>query len=211
MRLHTAWLAVVMTAVACSTPETTPPVTHDPVATTNPAGTGEPTVPNSAGPTTVPVDDPAAVCNGYLVLLRSGDDAPLRQALVGDSEILSDLEVMLSSEGEFAAIAEAALRVEEALREKCEARFAAGVEPASDDDSALVTFFEAVIDGDEAAGAQVAWANVTAQFSPWSTTRDEDLPAYTVDGGTGFLAISRAITVACRAEGGVVVSCVYQE
>ncbi|CAN5823629.1 hypothetical protein BH23ACT5_BH23ACT5_01020 [soil metagenome] len=202
MRMHTAWLAVVvMTAVACSTPETTPPTTADPGATTTPTAAGQ----------TTAVDDPAAVCNGYLVLLRSGDDAPLREALVGDSEILSDLDVMLSSEGEFAAIAEAALRVEAALREKCEARFAAGVEPAPDDDSALITFFEAVIDGDEAAGAKVAWANVTAQFSPWASTRGDDLPAYTVDGGTGFLAISRAITVACRAEGGVVVSCVYQE
>lgn len=203
MRIHTAWLVVVvMAAVACSTPEAIPPTSTGPLPTTTPT---------AAGQTTTPVDDPAAECNGYLVLLRSGDDAPLRQALVGDSETLSDLDVMLSSEGEFEAIAEAALRVEAALRERCEARFAAGVEPAPDDDSALITFFEAVVDGDEAAGAKVAWANVTAQFSPWSPTRSDDLPAYTVDDGTGFLSISPAITVSCRAEGGVVVSCVYQE
>ncbi|MGA7270246.1 MAG: hypothetical protein WB239_04165, partial [Acidimicrobiia bacterium] len=100
-RLHWALLAVL---VACSAPV---------------ADQTSPTPPSSPPPASTPaveatVADSAPLCNGYLVLLRSGDDGPLREAL-DDPSVLEDLDTMLADEGEFAAIAEAALRVEEAV------------------------------------------------------------------------------------------------
>lgn len=155
--------------------------------------------------TTLPPDF-AALCNGYLVLLRSGDPEPLRAALE-DPGLEADLETMMSTEGEFEAIAGAALRVEEAVVGRCADRYSLGTTPAADDAAALQAFLEALADGDQEAAEQVAWANVVAQFT-WAT---QDAGAIVIDGSTASMPIGPNRVVVCRAEGAVVVACRYQD
>lgn len=184
-------LVGLLALVACSGPSAEPATTVPPPATSVPATS-----------TTRP--DFAALCNGYLVMLRSGEAEALRAELEGDVE--ADLDVMLSSEGEFAAIAAAALRVEEYVVERCADRFALGVEPAADDPTALRTFLTALADGDQERAGGVAWENVVAQFT-WQAVDSGEIVvegsrARMDYGGTG---------VECEASGGVVVSCRFTE
>ncbi len=114
---------------------------------------------------------------------------------------------MLSEEGEFAAIATAALRVEEAVVERCAERFAAGTEPASDNAAALERFMAALGAGDQAAGEKVAWANVVAQV-PWVPGGPEGF-SFQIDGSSGTALIARNTMIVCHARAGVVVSCTF--
>lgn len=114
---------------------------------------------------------------------------------------------MLSDEGEFAAIARAALRVEEAVVERCTERFAAGTEPAADDATALERFMTALRAGDEAEGAKVAWANVVAQVR-WVPGGPEGF-TYQVDGASATALVGRSTMIVCHAREGVVVACIF--
>lgn len=149
--------------------------------------------------------DFAALCNGYLVLLRSGDPGALEQELEGDQ--LTDLETMLSSEGEFEAIAAAAVRLEQFVVARCAERFAVGVEPAPDNSTALTTFLSALAAGDQEGGARVAWENVVAQFT-WSSAAPSEI---VIEGDTATMAYGPTSVVTCEAAEGVVVSCRFQE
>ena len=151
--------------------------------------------------TTIPVDS-AALCNGYLVLLRSGDADPLR-AVVEDESVISDIETMLASEGEFEAISAAALRVEDYVVSRCVERFTAGLTPAQNDSEALDRFMTALAVGQRAEAEQVAWAHVVAQF-PWSP---ESGMSFEVDGATATAELGRGVSLTCRAQRGAVVSC----
>lgn len=150
--------------------------------------------------------DSAGLCNGYLVLLRSGDPAPLRQQL-DDPGLLADLETMLSSEGEFDAIAAAALRMEEAVVDRCADRFAVSVEPAPDNAGALTGFLLAVTAGDENRAAKVAWENVVAQFT-WTGTPESEIE---LEANTATMRLGPTRAVTCEAAGGVVVACRFRE
>jgi hypothetical protein len=161
--------------------------------------------PTTTTAVTVSVPDPALLCNGYLVLLRSGDDAPLRSAL-DDPALLRDLDTMLSDEGEFAAIATAALRVEQAVVERCAERYAAGTEPASDDTTALERFMTALGAGDQSAGEKVARANVVAQMS-WVPGGPKGF-SFEIDGASGTAQVGSTMIV-CHAREGIVVSCTF--
>lgn len=156
-------------------------------------------------PTTAPPDF-AALCHGYLVLLRSGEPGPLRQELT-DPSLVADLDTMLSSEGEFEAIAEAALRIEEVVVARCAERFALRVEPAADNRTALEAFLSALTTGDQAGAEKIAWENVVAQFT-WSSVDGGEIA---VDGDTATMPIGPTRQVECRAEDGVVVACRYRE
>lgn len=175
----------------------------------DPVSSSRATIPGTSAPPTT-VADPAALCNGYLVLLRTGDDVPLREALE-DPDLVEALDVMLSSEGEFAAIASAALEVEEAVVSRCAERYSVGLEPAPDDAAALTVFMEALVGGDRSAAETVAWDNVVAQLEPWSPFGDDDAPSYRIEGSTAIARLDPAITLSCTATDGVVVSCTYGE
>ena len=151
--------------------------------------------------TTIPADS-APLCKGYLVLLRSGDADPLR-AVVEDEAVMSDIETMLASEGEFEAISAAALRVEDYVVSRCVERFTAGLTPAQDDSEALGRFMTALADGQRAEAEKVAWAHVVAQF-PWSP---ESGMSFEVDGATATAELGRGVSLTCRAQRGAVVSC----
>lgn len=170
-------------------------------------------VPTTVPVTTTTVAENAALCNGYLVLLRTGDAQPLRDSL-DDARLQEALDTMLSSEGEFEAIAQAALELEDAVVTECAERYSANLTPAADDISALTTFMDAVIAGDEDAAEQVAWDHVIAQLTPWSPIDPPGgagSPPYSVDGDTATVVVDSRTTLTCRAEGGVVVSCSYGE
>lgn len=196
-RLHRVLLVVLLgVVVACSAPvagRTSPPPPTSP----------SPVSPPAVGAT---VPDPAALCNGYLVLLRSGDDGPLREAL-DDPAVLEDLDTMLGDVGEFAAIAEAALRVEGAVLDRCADRFAAGTVPAPDDSTALSRFMAAIQAGDEAAAERVAWANVVAQV-PWVPDGPQGF-SFQVSGSTATALMGRSTMIVCHARAGVVVTCTF--
>lgn len=187
--------ALLIVVVACTVTPAAPAATIRPTSTSIPVTTADGSVPDSA-----------ALCNGYLVLLRSGDDAPLRAAL-DDSSILRDLDIMLADEGEFAAIARAALRVEEAVVGRCAQRFAAGTEPASDDTAALKLFMSAIQEGNEAGAEKVAWANVVAQM-PWVPGGPEGF-TFEIEGSTATAQVGPTIMIVCHARAGIVVACTF--
>jgi len=187
-------LVACLAATACAPVEDGPPPAES-----------VPTTSSTVGSTTTVVDV-AGLCNGYLVLLRSGDPEPLRSQL-DDPELVADLETMLSSEGEFDAIAAAALRLEEAVVGQCADRFALSVEPAPDDAAALSQFLGAVTAGDEASATEVAWENVVAQFT-WSGTPESEIH---LEGNTASMRMGPTRIVNCEATGGVVVACRFSE
>jgi hypothetical protein len=179
--------------------------------------------PDEAGPTTtsstVPpttaasVVDDAGLCHSYLVLLETGDDEPLRQTLE-DAALEEKLDTMLSSEGEFQAIAQAALDLERAIVDRCAARYSADLTPAPSDAAALEAFTQAVVAGDESSAEPIAWDHVVAQLTPWSPLRAEGAggdSGVTIEGNTATIVLEPGINLVCRAEGGVVVSCSYAE
>lgn len=204
MRRAVLVVAAVSLAVGCADgaqPSTTSGSVE--ADTTTPAPTTAPAIP----------EDTAALCNGYLVLLRTGDDVPLRDAL-DDPDLVDALDRTLSSEGEFEAIAQASRDLEEAILDRCADRYAANLEPASDDATALTMLMEAILAGDREAAEAVAWDNVVAQLEPWSPVSSPgtgDTPGYTVDGSTATAVLGPAVTLSCRADGGVVVACAYGE
>lgn len=186
--------AILLVVGACSVPNGS--VTS---AATTPTTTAVVTTSTTRPP------DFAALCNGYLVLLRSGDPGALQQELEGAQ--LTDLETMLSSEGEFEAIAAAAVRLEEFVVARCAERFAVGVEPAPDNSTALTTFLSALAAGDQERGARVAWENVVAQFT-WSSVAASEV---VIEGDSATMAYGPTAVVTCEAADGVVVSCRFQE
>ena len=195
-------LVVILVAVtACRSPESEPA----------PTSTAPATSPSSSTTTTV-VDD-AALCNGYLVLLRTGDPEPLRAEL-DDGRLQQALDTMLSSEGEFDAIAQASLELEEAIVSRCADRYSSNLEPAADDTTAVTRFMEHVVAGNDEAADPLAWDHVMAQLTPWSVIEPAyggDGLGFTVDGDTATVRIDPRTTLTCRADGGVVVSCSYGE
>lgn len=185
---------------ACAAPSSnpvTPPTASTPAAST-------PTTPAASTPTT-PSGELAGLCNGYLVLLRTGDSAPLRGFV--DESVAADIDTMLSSEGEFAAISAAAVRVEDFVVSRCTDRYTAGVVGAPDDGAALAGFMDALASGDSEAGSKLAWAHVVAQF-PWAAQAGL---SYEVDGSTATATLSSTRTLTCRAQRGAVVSCRFGE
>lgn len=185
-------VAALLTVVGCAGPRaetTTVPPTSVATETT----------------TSTTVADHAALCNGYLVLLETGDPSALRPELQGEE--LADLETMLSTEGEFEAIAAAALRLEEAVVARCADRFSLSVEPAADNATALTTFLEALRDGDEEAASVVAWENVVAQFN-WTSNEGGDIE---LEGDTATMPLGTTASVTCEAQQGVVVRCRFDE
>lgn len=114
---------------------------------------------------------------------------------------------MLADDGEFSAIAQAALRVEEAVVDRCSQRFAAGTEPAPDDAAALERFMIAIQAGDQAAAEKVAWSNVVAQM-PWVPGGPDGF-TFQVDQSTATALVGPTSMIVCHARGGVVVACTF--
>jgi hypothetical protein len=180
------------------------------------SGGGEPTTTTTStvpSTTSTSVADDAGLCHSYLVLLETGDEQPLRETL-DDVELEEKLDTMLSSEGEFQAIAQAALDLERAIVDRCAPRYSADLAPAPSDGAALEAFAQAVVAGDEGSAEPIAWDHVMAQLAPWSPLRAEGAgggPDVTIEGDTATIALEPGIDLVCRAQGGVVVSCSYAE
>lgn len=196
------------------------PPSPDPSPVPSPSPSPEP-APAPATPTTsepVAPEEPstalAAQCDAYLVWLAEGDLGPLAQTLSDGQDAARDAVATLRRDDlDTGQALEAVADLQEAIRPRCAERFAADLQPAPDDATALRTLFDAVVAGDRGAAAPIATDDVLAVFEPWSPLDPDapDGPSFTVDGSTGSGVLAPTVTVFCEAEGGVVVRCSFGE
>ena len=192
-----------------------------PASTASPSSTQSPTVMEADTSTSDPTAGTSTPeCDAYLNYISAQDGAQLNTALgelrsqIDDEDVDAALDTIEQSSGDLGELADARNVLRAAVEPMCTEQWSAGVVPYSDDDLAQV-FYEAVLSGDRSVAAEVAPADVLAEFEPWEPIpADDSLGSPTLtenpDGSFNML-LGSTITVYCETQEGVVTLCGFGE
>lgn len=175
------------------------------------------TAPNETASDETDEGDVAALCDGYLtyVATRNVDDLAAQLGSTAPPEVAAALDLVQSDDVRFLDLLNAVESLRDYVAPICRSRWDEDLVPAATDQDAVDGFFNALVEGDRSAAANVAPDDVIATFEPWEPIEpDPDLgPASLLyEGGGDFsMLLGPTLSVFCEVEGAIVTNCLFGE